>query len=408
MSVKPIGLPSAFTFAVIALFCRADNAFIGFFAIAGCAEILLASFAVGALVSCILLVFTRQTASGRIARIVLWTIVSLVGIFVAWMGTNVDPAVCAVIGGALLGLGTVGMVGRWAWCFSRFEREDVLPTVACSMLLMAIIWFVLRLLSGFVPTCMGLALCAACAGVAAVTESISTRDKVRDQEALRGASDKRNPLEVRAALTSFETFVYSASSHMGRWHAMEAGCALVLGFFMTGAAYWSNTLEMELPVAFAKPMSYLIALVVVLIVGRFATSVSYKGHDERQPMRLVLLIAAVIVLAGAFMSGLWGNDARPIVRMCNFVAFALLNVYGVAYLFIDLMGSGITPARSCVVALCLCYAGMALGILAYLLLGPSVCYVVALLAIAYAALVVIIAVQAVHGGRTSKDYRRQL
>ena len=407
MSVKPIGLPSAFTLAAIALFCRADNAFIGFFAIAGCAEILLASFAIGALAGCLLLAFTRQTASGRIARIVLWTMVSLLGIFAAWMGTNTDPAVCAALGGALLGLGLIGMVGRWAWCFSRFPREDVLPTVACSMLLMAIIWFVLRLLAGFVPTCMGLALCTASAGVAAVIESISTRDSIRDQE-LERPDDKRNRLEVRAALTSFESFVYSASSHMGRWHAMEAGCALVLGFFMTGAAYWSNTLEMEWPVAFAKPMSYLITAVVVFMVGRFASSVSYKGRDERQPMRAVLIVAACIVFVGAFLSALWGNDARPIVRMCNFISFALLNVYGISYLFVDLMGSGISPARSCVVAVCLCYAGMALGILAYLLLGASVCFVVALLALAYASLVVVIAVQAVRGGRTSKDYRRQL
>ena len=408
MSVKPIGLISAFSFAVIALFCRADNAFIGFFTIAGCAEILLASFAVGALISCILLVFTRQAASGRIARIILWTMVSLFGIFAAWMGTNAEPSLCAAIGGALLGLGVIGMIGRWAWCFSRFPREDVLPTVACAMLLMAIIWFVLRLLNGFVPICMGLALCTVCSGVAAVIESIATRDKDRDREALERASDKRNRLEVRAALTSFESFVYSASSHMGRWHAMEAGCALVLGFFMTGAAYWSNTLEMELPIAFAKPMSYLITVVVVFIVGRFATSVAYQGHDERQPMRIVLIVAACIVFVGAFMSALWGNDVRVIVRMCNFVSFALLNVYGTSYLFVSLMNSGITPARSCVVAVCLCYAGMALGILAYLILGASVSYVVALLALAYAALVATISVQAVHGGRTNKDYRRQL
>lgn len=407
MSVKPIGLTSAFTFAVIALFCRADNAFIGFFAIAGCAEILLAAFAVGALISCLLLVFMRQTASGRIVRIILWTMVSLVGIFAAWMGTNADTSVCAVIGGLLLGLGSIGMVGRWAWCFSRFPREDVLPTVACSLLLMAIIWLVLRSLSGFVPECMGLALCTACAGVAAVIESLSTRDKDKEREELEQASAKRNRLEVRAALTSIETFVYSESSHMGRWHAMEAGCALVLGFFTMGAAYWSNTLEMELPVAIAKPMSYLIAFVVVLIVGRFATSISYTGQDERQPMRVVLVVAAVIVFAGAFMSALWGNDARAIVRMCNFVAFALLNAYGISYTFSDLTSSGITPARACVVAVCLCFAGMALGMLAFVILGTSVCYVVALLALAYASLVVVIAVQAVRGGRTSKNYRRR-
>ncbi|MDO5117668.1 MAG: hypothetical protein Q4D34_04195, partial [Eggerthellaceae bacterium] len=262
--------------------------------------------------------------------------------------------------------------------------------------------------NGFVPMCMGLALCTACAGVAAVIEGISTRDKDRDREALKRSSTTRNRLEVRAALTSFESFVYSASSHMGRWHAMEAGCALVLGFFMTGAAYWSNTLEMELSVAAAKPMSYLIAVVIVFIVGRFSTSISYQGHDERQPMRVVLVVAACIVFIGAFMSGLWGNDARLIVRMCNFLSFALLNVYGVSFILVDLMASGISPARSCVVAVCLCYAGMALGILAYLILGPSVSYVVALMAIAYAALVIVIAVQAVRGGRTSKDYRRQL
>ena len=408
MSIKPIGLTSAFTFAVIALFCRADNAFIGFFAIAGCAEILLASFAIGALISCVLLAFTRQAASGRIARVILWTLVSLVGIFVAWMGTNAEVSFCATIGGVFIGLGTVGMLGQWAWCFSRFPREDVLPTIACSMLLTAVFWFVLRLLNGFIPICMGLALCTACAGVAAVIEGVSTRDKDRDEEALKRSSANRNRLEVRAALTSFESFVYSASSHMGRWHAMESGCALVLGFFMTGAAYWSNTLEMELPVAFAKPMSYLIAVVVVFIVGRFATSVSYQGRDERQPMRVVLVVAACTVFAGAFMSALWGNDARLIVRMCNFFSLALLNVYGISTIFIDLMASGISPARSCVVAACLCYAGMALGILAYLVLGSFVCFAVALMAVAYAALVIVIAVQAVHGGRTNKDYRRQL
>lgn len=406
MSVKPIGLASAFTFAVAALFCRADNAFIGFFVIAGCAEIFLASFAVGALASCLLLVFTRQTGSGRIARIILWTMVSLAGIFATWMGTNADTAICAAIGGVLLGLGTIGMVGRWAWCFSRFPREDVLPTVACSLLLMAIIWLVLRSLSGFVSACMGLALCAACAGVAAVIESLVMRDRDREAEELERTSGKRGRFEVRAALTSIETFVYSASSHMGRWHAMEAGCALVLGFFTVGAAYWSNTLEMEFAVALAKPLSYLIAVVVVFIVGRFATSVSYTGHDERQPMRVVLIVAAFIIFAGAFMSALWGNDARPIVRMCNFVAFALLSVYGVAHIFTDLTGAGISPARSCVVAVCLCFAGMALGMLAYVILGSNVCFAVALLALAYAGLVLVIAVQAVRGGRTSKDYRR--
>ena len=62
---------------------------------------------------------------------------------------------------------------------------------------------------------------------------------------------------------------------------------------------------------------------------------------------------------------------------------------------------------ACVVAVCLCFAGMALGMLAFVILGTSVCYVVALLALAYASLVVVIAVQAVRGGRTSKNYRRR-
>ena len=92
--------------------------------------------------------------------------------------------------------------------------------------------------------------------------------------------------------------------------------------------------------------------------------------------------------------------------MGNFVAFALLNVHGIAYTFADLVNSGISPVRSGVVAVCLCYIGMALGMLAYLLLGSAVCFVVGAAALAYAGLVIVIAVQAVHGGRTSKDYRR--
>lgn len=391
--IQPLALPAAFVIAVISFCCRVDNAFILFFDMYEVLPVLLGSFGAGAgICSIVLLCFPFDFHKMRFLATLGFTFMCLLGMVVAGLSSMLDPGYCAVGVGFFTGLGSVGLVGLWAFVFGDMDDSHMIPTMAAVFLIAALLWLALERLNGFAVSVIGLTIFAFCGGAALImvlqhiSRPITVDAQIEEDEQFGpalpepGFSD-----EVQPALIEYIDAQTESAAHLSVRKLAESCGALFVAAFLLGELFWMDTPGIGLLAALAKPLSYLAVLVLGYALVIFARGALRSRFTLGQMIRALICVFAVLTITVSQPDMfVWGAefDMREGVR--DFLIAALL-VFGICMALSELK-KRFNPVRSAAIIMLVMGAAMGLGIAVFVYVPAMASMVLTLVAGLYLAL----------------------